>query len=158
MKLLLFIGVLSTALTSCYTYKVFPKEYRAFEYKGEKETAFVINPELKKEYEILKQSGIFILTSDSLNDKAVKIELHPLFRGFMCGNAIVLSAFSLGQFPVYFPDTYHFKFEEMERQETRSRDFELQVAKRIWFWDMFALNKNFKGKAGKALLANYYKK
>jgi len=157
MKLSLYILLLSTCLTSCYTYKVFPKEYRNFTFKGEKKIAFVTNPQLKKEYEILKQSGIFKLTNDSLSDESAKVKLQPLSRGFICGNAIVVSVFSLGQLPVYFPDTYHYRFEEMRGHNTISRDFELQVAQRIWFWDMFAINKNFKGKAGKALLANYYR-
>jgi hypothetical protein len=136
---------------------VFPKEYRHFTFEGEKKVAFVINPELKKEFAILKQSGIFNLTTDSLSDNVIKIKLGPSFRGFSCGNAIVVSAFTLGQLPVYFPDSYHYAFQEINRQDTVSRDFTLQVAQRIWFWDMFAFKKNFNGKAGKALAGSYYK-
>jgi hypothetical protein len=30
------------------------------------------------------------------------------------------------------------------------------VAERVWFWDMFTFQKNFKKFAGKALAGNYY--
>ena len=108
--------------TSCYSYKVFPKEDRHFVYRREKKTAFVTNPELKEEYAILKQSGIFTLTTDSLDDKAVKVKLQPLSRGFVCGNPILASAFTLGQLPVYFSDTYTYRFQEVKAHDTVSRD------------------------------------
>jgi hypothetical protein len=157
MSRLLFTFLLLSSFTSCYTFQVFPKEYRQFTYQGERKMAFVLNPELKKEYAILKQSGVFNLTTDSLNDKVIKVRLEPLSRGFVCGNPIIASVFTLGQFPIYFPDTYSYKFQEINRQDTISRDFGLQVAQRIWFWDMFVIKKNFNGKVGQALLGSYYK-
>ena len=156
MKKILLI-VTPVMLSSCYSYHLFPREYRDFEYNGEKKTAFVVNPELKKEYKILKASGIFILTSDSLDQNCLKIKLNPVRRNFVCGQPIIASAFTLGQFPVYFPDIYLYGFEELNNNGTISRDFKLEVSQRVWFWDMFAFNKKFKQKAGKALLCNYYK-
>ena len=158
MNRILIVLLVSISLTSCYSYKIFPKEYRNFSYSGEKETAYVINPELKKENDILKQSGIFAFTNDSLNKDCVKIKLHPLKRNYSCGQPIIASAFTLGQFPVYFPDRYQYEFEEISTSGTTIKKFELQVAERFWFWDMFVIHKNFKQKAGKVLLGNYYKK
>src|SRR5688500_2728706 len=59
MKMLPWVMLSITVFSSCYSYKVFPKEYRKFEYTGERKSAFVLNPELKKEYAILSHSGIF---------------------------------------------------------------------------------------------------
>jgi len=119
--------------------------------------AFVMNPELTEEYAILKQSGIFTLTTDSLNDNVVKVRLAPLSRGFVCGNPMIASIFTLGQLPVYLPTPYTFRFQEISTLDSISRDLKIQLAQRFWFWDMFAFKKNFKGKAGQALLVSYYK-
>lgn len=158
MKIFIY-PLISIFFISCYSYKVFPKEYRNFQYKGEKKTAFIINPELKKEFEILKKSEIFILTDDSLNENNLKIKLLPMRKNltFICGEPIIASVFSFGQIPVYFPDRYQFQFEEINQKDTIVKKFELDVAQQVWFWDMFVFHKNFTQKAGKALLGNYYK-
>jgi hypothetical protein len=143
-------------LTSCYSYKIFPKEYRKFEYRGQKQLAFVINPELKKENRILKQSGIFEFTADTSKANCLKIKLRPLGKTIMCGEPILASALTLGQFPVYFPDKYYYQFQIISQGDTTLKSFELRVSQRYWFWDMFLFGKNFSRKAGKALLANYY--
>ncbi|MCW3113192.1 MAG: hypothetical protein JWR18_1588 [Segetibacter sp.] len=59
--------------------------------------------------------------------------------------------------PVYFPDSYQYRFQEINKSDTTVRQFELRVAQRIWFCDMFLFDKNFKQKAGKALAADYFK-
>ena len=82
---LILILLASAILTSCYSYKVFPKEYREFAYSGEKQTAFIINPVLKKETEILKESNIFKLTDDNSCENCLKTRLHPLKRHLACG-------------------------------------------------------------------------
>lgn len=152
----IIILFVSAGFTSCFSYKIFPKEYRDFTYNGERQTAFITNPELKKEKEILTQSGIFILTDDSLDNHSVKIKLHRLKRDFTCGQPILASAITLGQFPVYFPDRYQYQFDEIHSSDTTTKKFELLIAQRTWFWDMFVIHKRLKQKAGKALLANYY--
>ena len=147
--------LLASVCTSCYSYKIFPKEYRNYVYEGQRKTAFVLNPELEKEYGILKASGIFILTTDSLNGESLKLRLHPLGSGFVCGQPVLASLFTLGQVPVYLPDTYSYRFEEIGR-DTTLRKIELKIATRVWFWDLFAFPKKFRKKAGMALLAAYY--
>jgi hypothetical protein len=144
--------------TSCYSYKIYPKEFRSFEYSGEKKIAFITNPELKAEYNILKKSKVYIIANDSLDVRCVKIRLHPIKRSLVCGQPIIASLFTLGQLPVYFPDKYQYQFDEIDHGKITSMNFELHVAQRFWFWDMFTFDKNFNKKAGKALLACYYKK
>lgn len=143
-------------LSSCYSYKIYPAEYRKFENKQSKRIVVVENPELKKEYRILKKSGIFEIRDDAPPGKATRIKLYPLQKGLACGQPILASAFTLGQLPVYLPDRYQFKFEEINQTDTTSRQFELRVAKRVWFWDMFTFDKNFEKKSAQALLASYY--
>ncbi|MGC4038075.1 MAG: hypothetical protein QM764_19090 [Chitinophagaceae bacterium] len=142
--------------SSCYSYKIFPAEYRQYQYSGEKKKAFVINPELKKEYAIVSQSGIFTLIADSTDESAVKIKLQKMDRRFTCGEPAIASMITLGQIPVLFPDRYEYQFDEITATGTVNRKFELLIAQRLWFWDVFKLKKHFTEKAGKALMGNYY--
>jgi hypothetical protein len=87
----------------------------------------------------------------------LRIKLHALHRiGPLCGEPILAGAFTLGQFPVYLPDKYDYQFELISERDTTLKSFDLMIATRYWFWDMFLFGKNFSKKAGKALLANYY--
>lgn len=147
----------SIAFSSCYTYRIFPKEHRSYVYTGERKTAYVKNPGLVKEFTIFQAANIFNLISDSTDTNAVRIELLPVKRGMVCGQGIIASAITLGQVPVFLPDRYYYSFNETESTGTFTHhEYELQIATRYWFWDMFAFKKNFKKKAGQALLANYH--
>ncbi len=143
------ILLLPVILSGCYAYRVFPKSYRHFEAPAATQTVYIINPELKKEFEILKAAGIYIISNDSTNHLAIK--LYPMQRNFVCGQPIVGSILFLGQLPAYLPDRYQFIYEEQQDGTTRQFKYELKVATRIWFWDMFTFQKNFKKFAGKAL-------
>jgi hypothetical protein len=154
----LFIAIVIMSLfSSCYSYKVYPKEYRDFSYEGEREKVYVLNPGLSKELQILKRSGIFNIISDTIDNTVVKIQLYPLKGSFACGQPIIASLFTLGQVPVLFPDRYQYEFDEVRNSGTVRRSYELKIAKRYWFWDMFLVKKNFHKKAGQTLLAGYYK-
>jgi hypothetical protein len=120
--------------------------------------AFVINPTLKKEYSILAKSKIFDLTNDSLDSSAIKIKLFPIEKSYVCGQAAIVSLFSLGQFPVLMPDKYRYVFQEIYPADSQFRSYELTLATRYWFWDAFAFNKDFEGKAGKILGSKYLSK
>ena len=156
MRIFFVIMCATTLLSSCYSYKIYPKEYRNFTYTGEKKEAFILNPELTKEFQILKKAGIFKIVTDTLEKSVVKIRLHPLQRNFVCGQPVTASLFSLGQLPVLLPDKYQYEFEEVQLTDTIQRRYELKIATRFWFWDIFAVKKNLKQKAGQTLLAEYY--
>jgi hypothetical protein len=143
-------------LSSCYSYKIYPKEYRNFEYEGQKQLAYILNPELKRENKILVQSDIFELTSDPSKADCAKLRLLPMAQNIMCGEPILGSMLTLGQVPVYFPDQYNYQFEVINQGDTTLKKFELSISQRYWFWDIFLFGKNFSKKAGQALLANYY--
>ena len=156
MRIPTLLILISITLSSCYSYKIYPKEYRGYSYNGPKRRAIVINPELSKEYEVFKLSGIFDLTSDSLDKTDLKIKLHPIKRPFTDNGAIVITFITVGQFPTLFADRYLYNFDEIQSEDTIHRKLELHVATRYWFWDLFVFHKNFNEKAGQTLLANYY--
>ena len=156
MKAILLTIISAILLSSCYSYKIFPKEHRNFTYAGEKKEAFILNPELSKEFQILKKAGIFKIVTDTLNNSVVKIKLHPLQKHLACGQPAIVSLFTFGQLPVILPDRYQYACDEVQSTDTIQRSFELKIATRFWFWDMFAVKKNFTEKAGQTLLAEYY--
>jgi hypothetical protein len=152
-----FLMIITTILfSSCYSYKIFPKEDRRFTYTGERKKAFILNPQLSKEFKILKESGIYNFTNDSSADSVIKIRLSPLQARFVCGEPMIASLITLGQMPVLLPDRYQLTFTEIQKADSTQRRFELLIATRFWFWDMFAINKKFNQKAGQALRSKYY--
>jgi hypothetical protein len=150
-------AIVSIALSGCYSYRIFPKDSRDFAYDGPRARAYVTNPALKKEYRILVKSKIFDITGDSLEPSAIKIKLLPLERNFACGQPALLALFTLGQLPVLLPDRYKYTFQEIYPADSQYKSFELHVATRYWFWDLFSFAKDFDGKAGQALSAQYFK-
>ena len=147
---------LAVLFTSCYSYKVFPVEDRNFVYTGKKQIAYVRNTELLKEYEILKHAGIFELTDDSTRAE-LTLQLSPVKTRYGCSQGAVVTMATLGQLPVYFADFYGFEFAELKGTDTVRHQFQLTVAKRFWFWDMFCFKKQFSEKAGRALASSYAK-
>ena len=152
MRIIILIVIL-ISYSSCYTYKVFPKAFRDQSAPRGVVKAHVLNPDLKKEFQILKLSGLFELTS--LPNAEVTISLDTLQRSLVCGQPLVASMVSLGQIPVYLPDRYIFRFQEHKNDQTIAHGLELQVAKRIWFWDLFNTKKQFTPKAAIALRGAY---
>ena len=151
---LLILGLLATLCSSCYSYKIYPKEYRKLENDNVKRNAYVENDTLKKELKILASSELFKITSDSTKAD-LKVKLYPMIKNFSCGQPMIVSMLTVGQLPVYFPDKYLFRFDEIEKDRITPRNLELKIAQRIWFWDMFAFNKKFEKKAGRAVLGEY---
>lgn len=143
-------------LSSCYNYKIFPKEIRNYSYSGPRPKAYVLNPQLKKEYKILKAANIFELVPDSAGSNTLKISLRPLKKRFTCGEPVLGSLITLGQVPVLFPDRYEFSFEEIAGNDSKVHNVEMDIAEQLWFWNMFVFNKKFDKKAGQILLARYY--
>jgi len=160
MKLLLLTITISAVLSSCYAYQIFPKEARKFVSEENKNKAYVLNPELSNEFQILKKSGLYTIVEDSSNDSVRKIKLYPIKKtgGVLCGDPIIGFAFTLGQVPMVFPATYQYQFDDFSKSDTLHKQQELSVATRYWFWNIFVFNKNknFNKKAGQALQAGYY--
>lgn len=141
-------------LNSCYSYKIYPKEYRNIKNIAEKQTVYVINDSLKKEFKILEKSTLFTITKDSTKTD-LKIKLYPIKQFPGCGNPIIAQVFTLGQLPVNIPNSYEYQFDLIQKGKIASQSFHLNLTQRYWFWDIFTFSKNFEKKAGKVLLAKY---
>ncbi|WP_131494651.1 hypothetical protein [Flavobacterium aquatile] len=152
--LLIFMFLLAALCSSCYCYKIYPKEYRKLENKNPKRSAYIVDKSLKKELKILSKSELFVIVEDSTKAD-LKIKLYPLEKSFACGQPLMVSMLTIGQLPVILPDRYSYHFDEIENGKITERKMELRIAQRIWFWDMFSFSKRFEKKAGKAVLGEY---
>tara|TARA_R110000868_G_scaffold109952_5_gene298435 strand:+ start:211 stop:699 length:489 start_codon:yes stop_codon:yes gene_type:complete len=154
--ILLFISVI--LLSPCYSYRIQPKEFRKLENHNVQKKAYVINPILEKEFEILKSSELFLIVEDSSNVD-LSIKLYPIRKYRRGGNGTICSMtmFTLMQIPCFNASSYKFKFVEIYKNSIKENDIELHINKRIWFWDFLSFNKRFEEKAGKALLGMYNK-
>lgn len=91
--------------------------------------AFVTNPQLVEEYEILAASGIFDLVEHGPAPKSVR--LHRMQRDFVCGNPYLLTVFTLGLIPATVPAGVTFSFSATESGETADYQFHLDAERRI---------------------------
>src|SRR6478752_6993423 len=85
-------------ISSCWAYRIYPKEDRNFVLTGEKKEAFIVNSELKRECKILKASGVYKFVSDSNIAGVTKIKLYPIHQNLVCGQPILLNWITLGLF------------------------------------------------------------
>jgi hypothetical protein len=145
---------LAAISSSCYCYKVYPKEYRKLQNTSPKRTVYIADQSLQKEMKILADSQLFTFIKDSTKAD-LKIRLYPLEKAIACGQPMIISMLTLGQLPVIFPDKYYYRFDEIEKDKITTRKLELKIAQRVWFWDVFSFNKRFERKAGKAVLGEY---
>jgi hypothetical protein len=156
MKCLVVSCFLLFIFSSCYTYRIYPREDRSFTPPAVAKKARLINPELKKEAEIIRRSGIFDF-SDSSHDNSVAVYLKPMQKRFVCGIGAIPYLYTVGQLPALLPDNYDFRFDEINGTDTIRYHYNLQVATHYWFWDMFVFNKRFEEKAARTLGARHYK-
>jgi hypothetical protein len=153
MKLTIFAAMASLLLSSCYTYKILPSKNATDKPEMPRKKAYVVNPQLKKEYSILYSSNLFDLSSDSTD--AVKIVLYPMDSRVRCMQMFPLNTFVLGQIPETYRDNYYFKFDEISKDSLKENQIDLCIGQKIWFWSMFVFNKKFDQKAGKLLKLEY---
>lgn len=165
-KIIIILNLSIILLNSCYSYRLFPKEFRKIENKEVPLKAYIINNTFKEELVILKSSTLFKIVEDSI-ESDLKIKLYALEKngfndsdsytifGWNAGGDLGLGLITLGQLPVLFDERYRFKFDEIKQDTIIENNFELKITQRFWFWDMFDFNKRFDEKAGKALLGSY---
>ncbi len=151
---LIILGILAILCSSCYSYKIYPKEYRKLKNDNLKRFVYITNDTLKRELKILASSELFEILTDSTKAD-LKVKLYPIEQSFICGQPITVSMLTFGQLPVTLPDRYFYRFDEIENGKVTERKLELKIAQRVWFWDMFVFNKKFEEKAGKAVMGEY---
>ena len=94
---------------------------------------FVTNPELRREYEILKGSGIYPLTDQPEN--ARKLTLCPLRQYPVCANPLMLTGLTFGIIPGFLPGAKAFEYGLEEGGVSEHYSHRLPVYQRISVWE-----------------------
>jgi len=94
---------------------------------------FVTNPELKREYEILRASGIYLIVDET--NGVSRLTLEPLACGGGCGLGAAASMFTLGIIPGKIPGRYSFQYELETNGVVEHRVHFLPVYVRLSIWE-----------------------
>lgn len=78
-------------------------------FDGGARPVYVTNPEMRPEYDILKASGIYRLTSQT--NGARYLTLQPIHEYGRCGNPLMLSGVTLGIVPGVLPAARTFEYD-----------------------------------------------
>ena len=115
--------------------------------------AYVTNPELEKEVEILRASGLYTITADP--DAPTRITLHPLMeRPGGCGNPYLATYLTLGLVPAAMPADYVFAFTIEDRRGPRQVKHWLRMDYTVSLWESFKIFHDENEELGKALRAS----
>lgn len=154
-KISVYSFLISASLCSCIpSYSAYPKEYNHAKADFQKQKAFVVNRDLKKEFEILKHSDIYEIVEDSTN--VSKITLHPMKTYTPpCGNPMIGSMITVGLLPSAFPYDIVYSYDVAENSATKNYQYKLQVYQSLWLFNIFRLGRTFSKQSGKALLGSY---
>jgi hypothetical protein len=158
LRTLTVIALLPLILGSCYSYRQLRQQYpatvRCNDQGAASPTVYAINSkELPYEYGILKKSGLFTFTSDSLCDQKIHlfpIEEYPL-GSLAKTEALPAMVLTLGQLPMRFEQKYAFYYYLMSDSITVKKEYKLSIDKRVWFWDMFTFNRSRRNALAKSL-------
>jgi hypothetical protein len=110
--------------------------------------AFVMNPALDLELDILRRSGLYDLTDDS--SATMKIELKPLEVAGACGNPLLGTVPTLGLLPGVVYDQYRFSYSEETVSGVRERNVLIVVQMRVWAFE-FLFSGNRKDEIARGL-------
>ena len=87
-------------------------------------TAYIVNPELRNELEILEYSGLYKTSTDK--NSQIKITLNPIKPMPGCGNAALFSAITLGFIPVEYDEKFEFSFTESKGNLIKTHEYQLE--------------------------------
>jgi len=102
-------------------------------FDGGTRPVYVANPELKREYEILRASGIYQLSPE--RGGARVLTLHPFRQYGRCGNPLMLTGLTLGIVPGVVPAARAFLYDLDTDGVTESWEHYLPLYERVSIWE-----------------------
>ena len=126
-------------LSACNAYYVFPKEYRGLSAPEPRPAAYVSNPELDRELQILEASSLFALVDSVRATRTITLDTMVYYEEGIPTLVPVFQLLTLGLWPVYIPDIYVFGFSEHvhDTDEVHQHTFKLKVAEQLWTINIF---------------------
>ena len=117
-------------------------------FSGGTRPVYVSNPEMHLEYEILKASAIYQLSSQP--EASQKLTLRQIKHGFRCGNPMMIAVVTLGIIPGYLPGRLSFEYDLEADGKVESYVHRLRTYERISIWEGLVIS-NEKKTLAKAL-------
>jgi hypothetical protein len=102
-------------------------------FDGGTRTVFVTNPELRREYEVLKASNIYQLSSNPSD--ARRLTLHPIRQYGRCGNPLMLTGLTFGIIPGVVSATRAFEYDLESDGKTQKLCHRLPLYERFSIWE-----------------------
>jgi hypothetical protein len=103
------------------------------QFDGGTRAVYVTNPEMAREYAILKASGIYLLSGQP--DGARRLTLYPVGHYFRCGNPLLLSGLTLGIIPGFLPGGRVFDYDLETDGVSERYVHHLPVWERFSIWE-----------------------
>ncbi len=97
------------------------------------EPVYVTNPQMGREYQILKASGIYQLSDRP--QSARRLTLRPIHQYGRCGNPLMLSAITLGIIPGVLPAARTFEYDLDNGTGVESYVHHLPLYERFSIWE-----------------------
>jgi hypothetical protein len=104
-------------------------------FDGGARPVYVTNPELQPEYDVLRASGIYPLSTQ--RDGARLLTIHPMRQYGGCGNPLMLTIFTFGIVPGWLPADRTFEYELQTDGATQTYEHHLPVYERFSLWERF---------------------
>lgn len=72
-----------------------------------------------------------------------------------CGQPMVISKMTLGQFPVNLLERHKLAYEITDTMRADIKEHVLNLYRRVWFWDMFSKKRDLEKALGRTLTKEY---
>lgn len=102
-------------------------------FDGGTRPVYVTNPELKREYEILRASGIYRLSTEQGESR--ELTLHPVRQYGRCANPLMLTGFTLGIVPGVVPAARAFVYDLKTDGVVEVYEHHLPLYERVSIWE-----------------------
>lgn len=129
------VAVIIGALTGCRGTLRTTSKHEHKKFDGGTRPVFVTNPELQREYEVLKASGIYQLSSNP--SSPLRLTLHPIRQYGRCGNPLMLTGLTLGIVPGVVSATHAFQYDLESDGKVQELNHRLALYERVSLWEHF---------------------
>lgn len=127
--------VLVGALTGCRGTLRTTSKHELPKFDGGSQPVYVTNPGLRREYEVLKASGIYPLSSSP--DSPLRLTLHPIWQYGRCGNPLMLTGLTFGIIPGVVSATHAFEYDLESDGKVQKLSHRLALYERVSLWEHF---------------------
>jgi hypothetical protein len=135
----LFLVTAILSLCGCKSTICMESKKDLHRFDGGSQPVYVTNPEMHREYEILKASAIYRLSNEP--EGARKLTLRPIQHLGRCGNPLMLSFVTLGIVPGFLPGAQVFEYDLETDGQVERYAHHLPIYERFSSWEWFVFRR-----------------